>query len=799
MSSFSLSASDERKLVKNVPLHQYNVQFSFAADIIINHSKTFPDGGVTMSEHMITLNKRSLFGGFSAIKYIHILNIDYFNFTTDNIIEIGLSDSFYGIKSTKENILRFVRYFHRNYLLINGIIPTNLKINFSIEESYNIINPGIFLSLSKMFEGLYNANCSLRNCTYCHDVVRFIHKLITQENCIADFSRMPLNLMDNTYSTAIELAPIFDTLKFFPTISGIQIKDVGRPDFFYAIAPYVRESPNLRLISLEACNVSNGCGEFGVALAENPNLHLEYLDISDNPFEDLAPIAAALSQNNGNLWYLDFSNCNMSNYAMTIAMSSLIENQNLWDIIHLDFRGATVKSDSVDLILHYLRTIDQADHHSLRFLSFGKLTTRSDEIIAALTKHTQPIETLYLNGSKFDKNGIDNLLEFISETRTLKELDLSDTNLTPTDISDVITAIAENRNIFDFEIKLNNLGLKGEHLDTVLETFSKYSNCNWTCISLDKNGMKPNDVKKLAKTFMNMRKLTGVSISCNMKKNQSGNVEAIESLLNLPNLKKLWIHGDDKHYIGPALKRVFPKVKSKGLLLFDLAFNHIKDEGLIELQRMIEGNSMLYELTIDGSHPHNIETIKGFMTQAAKSKYLRRMKFPVEDVFYLVKRQSSKEERESVFRDIAIKQNAIQDQLLRNQTLKGLHSDLSEQNIPELDEMLDEMTARCHDRLSIFNTLKHNGALLSIGLPFPNLSEFEDQEKNIQTTEPTKEMQDYGITDAAVWLNEKPDETYQMHVKAINIRKGLAMESGLAKYEPESDNDFFVAESGIMV
>ena len=115
MSSFSLSASDERKLVKNVPLHQYNVQFSFAADIIINHSKTFPDGGVTMSEHMITLNKRSLFGGFSAIKYIHILNIDYFNFTTDNIIEIGLSDSFYGIKSTKENILRFVRYFHRNY------------------------------------------------------------------------------------------------------------------------------------------------------------------------------------------------------------------------------------------------------------------------------------------------------------------------------------------------------------------------------------------------------------------------------------------------------------------------------------------------------------------------------------------------------------------------------------------------------------------------------------------------------------------------------------------------------------
>lgn len=799
MSKFSLSSNDEKQLAKSIPSSQSFSKYTFIADITVNRVKKIVDGGVSMSEHIITLNKRNLLCNYSPFQYIHILSIDYFSFTTDTSIEIGIDGAFYLIQSTAENILRFARYFTRNYVMINGIIPKTQKINFTIDDKYEIANPGIFLSPSQMFEALYNATCSYLHFTYHHEVTQFVHKLIYQENCIADFSRMPIHLMDNTYSTAIELAPIFDTLKFFPTISGIQIKDVGRPDFFYAIAPMVRESPNLRLISLEACNVSQGCGEFGIALSENPNLHLEYLDISDNPFEDLAPVAAALSRNNGNLWYLDFSNCKMSTYALNIALSSLIENQNLWDIIHLDFRDAKTNSDSIDLILHYLKTIYDNNHSSLRFLSFGKITSRMTEVIRAFCKYTQPIETLYLNDCKFDKDSLNEFFGFVYESKTLQELDVSHSNLTPNEVADLILSISKNKHCSQFIIKLNGLGLNGKNLEPVVSAFAKTVGFNWSEIHMDSNGMKPADVKKLVKACSTMRRLTGLSISCNMKKSQSGCIDAVDAVLNLPYLKKLWIHGNKSCQLGPGLKRVFNRVKGKALVLFDVAFNNIGDEGLYELQRTIEGNQALYELTIDGSYPQSIDTIKAFMTAASKSRFLRRMKFPVEDVFYLVKTLKTKQQRAEMFKEISQRQSLVQDQLLKNQTSRGLHNDLSEQHIPELDEMLDEMTAKVHDRLSIFKVLKHSGALLSIGLPFPNLNQYDDQEKNLKEVQPSKTQEEYGIQDAACYLLEKPDDTYQMHVKAINVRKGLAGETGLEQIDVESENDFYNGDPGIQM
>ena len=789
MSKYALKEKDRKRLEDFVPKHQYRVQYSFRADVSVNKSK-YNKCGVAISEHMIVLAKKGFFFGFNRLMSINILIIDYFEVPSTDQVTFGTGEANIVVHGDPEDISKFAHTFLKNYKMICGILPPNLKCQISIEDSLNWEDFNPHLSPSQMFQTLYNCCCSLYNSTYCHEVVKFVHTLITTEDCVADFSRMPLHLIDGTYFTSIDLKPVFQALKFLPTISGIQMKDVGRPDFFYAIADIVRDSPTIRLISLEACNVSEGIPEFAYALTQNENLHLEYLDISDNPFNDLTPLSGALASNQGDLWYLDFSNCGMSNQAVFVAMTSLITNENLWGIIHLDFRGAIVREDSVNLILTYLSLVAENNSCTLKFLSFGSITTHLAHVIHALCKYQQPIEAFYLNGSTFDEQALIELLLFVQKSTTLQELDISDTNLKPDDIYKVIIAISRNNALESVDLHLNGLHLNGSKLKRVLEAFEETKTFRWQTLTFEDNDLSPKDVDNLVSVLKKMPTLTGLSISHNLKKGQSS-VNAVENILDhLTKLQKLWIAGDESRYIGKKLASIFRKASNKDLLIFDISHNHIKDEGLEELKRLVRSSTQLYELMIDGSHPHKPETLIDFMSEVAKSKTLRRMKFPADDVDYLIRRFVPKKEREQVFYNMSLKQREVQDTLLRNQTSIGFHSDLSEQLIPELDDMLEEMTLQSHDRVSMFNTLLHNGSTLAYGLPFPHLNENDDQTAHVQEYPPTAVMEEYDIPQAAVVCEEKPSDTKSMHVKAISIKKGTdILQESESRIPPAYAND----------
>ena len=765
-----ISESQISSISKFVPLHQYKVQQVFIAEVKQNGSK-YKNCGVAISEHMIILAKRGWIFGYNILNGFNILQIDFFDVREKTSVSFGDDEYTYDITGDEHDIMTFARTFIKNYKMISGIIPPSRQCNILIDDSIGISEFTPRLSPTQMFQTLYNANCAFYNSSYSHEVTQFVHNLITTENCVADFSRMPLHLIDDTYSSTIDLKPVFQTLKFLPTIYGIQMKDVGKPDFFFQISDIVKESPNIRLISLEACNVTEGIPEFAYALTQNKNLHLEYLDISDNPFADLTPLSAALAYNQGDLWYLDFSNCGMSNEAVKVAMTSLITNENLWGIIHLDFRGAVVHDDSVKLIIKYLTVVAEHNSSALKFLSFGSISTRLGDVLHTLTKYPQPIEVFYLNGCTFDQSAIERLIVFLQAAQHLQELDLSDTNLKPAEIALIIKGLARNTHISDVTLHLDDLKLNKGNLKIVLDAFSQTKNFSWSVVSFDSNEMGPKDVEEIVKTFSKIPSFIGLSISDNLKKGKAS-VEAVRSILTLPKLQKLWIRGSEKRYIGVKLSEVISSIKDRGLNLLDISFNHIKDEGMRALMKLIDGNRKLVELMIDGSHPHTPSVLMEFMDLASRSTILRRMKFPAEDVNYLMRRFIPKKDRQAIFTELSYKQRMIQDRLLRNQTMIGLHSDLSEQQIPELDDMLDEMTAESHERICGLNALVHNGSPLAYGLPFPHLKERDNQLENIQQDEDTEMAHEFMIPEVTETCIEQPSETRFMHAKAISIRKG---------------------------
>jgi hypothetical protein len=338
--------------------------------------------------------------------------------------------------------------------------------------------------------------------------------------------------------------------------------------------------------------------------------------------------------------------------------------------------------------------------------------------------------------------------------------------------------MAKNTQLGEITLRLNGLRLSKANLCTVLQAFQETKRFGWSIVTFDSNEMGPNDIHEIVKTFSKIPSLTGLSIGNNLKKGKAS-VEAVRSILELPKISKLWVRGGESRYIGPELSSLLPSVRDRGLTLLDISFNHIKDDGMRELIKLIDGNRKLVELMIDGSHPHSPELLMDFMECASKSSVLRRMKFPAEDVNYLMRRFVPKKERQRVFTELSQKQRAVQDRLLWNQTQLGLHSDLSEQQIPELDDMIDEMTAESHERISGYNALVHNGSTLAYGLPFPHLKESANQEKNLRQDEDDPIYSEFHIPEAGSTCIEQPSETRFMHAKAISIRKGEKFISGI--------------------
>jgi hypothetical protein len=77
-------------------------------------------------------------------------------------------------------------------------------------------------------------------------------------------------------------------------------------------------------------------------------------------------------------------------------------------------------------------------------------------------------------------------------------------------------------------------------------------------------------------------------------------------------------------------------------------------------------------------------------------------------------------------------QKFSQDKMQQNQAAIGLHSDLSKKAIPELDELLDQVTLAVHECLNGIKVTQHAGLTSAFGFQYPHLAEADEVTGQVQ-------------------------------------------------------------------
>lgn len=727
ISDYHLTPVEQSKIEKIVPLHQAKIHLAFRANIIANNKK-FNDGAVALSEHIITICKRSKIGkSLSLVLQIHLLDI--VNFSTSSETQCKIVTETDSVQIQSKAVLRFARVLIRNYYVITTTFPPGMRFQFRPHDPNLFPHFQPHMSPSQMFQFSYNANCSYYNTSYSHDVTRFFHRMITEGNGIANLTHLPLSQLEVNLGDPIQLRPVFAAFMFCPVIFGVTIEHVARPDIAISLAPLIIANSDVRIISFKDCRVESGISQIAKAIEKNPDNNIAYWDVSDNRMSDTAAFCAALARTNANVFYLNLSNTNMNPEATKILFKAITANRHLWNIKHLHLNYCEFNQMGIDLLCKHLNRLSIANKNVIRSLELSGIGFQPSDILNSLVRFPQPIENLDISHIQLKTKTYDELLKFLKNSKTLKKLNLSYTSIKPEMIDGIIKVINVNSNIKSINLDFSGNGLGGKKLPLFINSFQKTDLKKWEGLSLDKNNLTSGNLSNLIPLFKQMNNLKRISLSENFYQKTKDIQNLLIQLLSISSLDEIVIKGNTNKGLGTSLYPFIDKLKSNNQIkILDISMNHIGDIGLNKVSDLLLTNQTLTQIEINGSFPKDQLSLIKFFDTLASNKNIIHCSPPADDIYNYLSTVSSRD-KASIYELFSSKQVRSQCAMQKNQSDKGMHSDLTLLKIPELDKLLDDVTMEVHRRLQGLKLNEHSGIASAFGLPMPHLDEKEDQTK----------------------------------------------------------------------
>ena len=715
-----LSLEDQKKAKKLIPLTQAAVFQSFGCQFLID-SKKYEKGICVQSEHLVVFASRGIFSSFTPVLKFHILNLKEIEFVDDVTVIFHLPRR--KITLICDAATEFTQIMYRNYFFITTMWPQQMRAKINLVN--NELPPIKYtVSPAQMFQFQYNAYCSMFKADYFHEVTKFFHSLITTGNAFADFSKLPLSHIDTAFGDPLSLRPVISTMMFCPLIYGYIIRNVTRPDFLKAIAPLVERSKKIKLLQCSKCMVKEGVDDLASAMLNNPKLQILFYDLSNNPeLKEMSKLAYAFSRVRNPILYINLNNTGMQPEDVMNFMRALVTNDNLLELRYFLMRNAPTSKEAAKTFCQYLMKLEDK---KLRSVDIGSISGGVAFFLNRLILSEQPIEYLSLAGSTFNDRDFKALIEFLDQTETLNELDLSDIKLTFEQVSLVIEQINENNNIGGIVLHLNGLKI-GKNFANFLSFFSPDKLYKWKGLSLERCGLKAEIIVANARTLTNMTNLRILNIGHNLHYNQKKLKEAIHELFSLSYMSHLGLQGDKDNYIGTkGAKYVSAEMmENHSVFELDISNNQIGDEGLNAITDMVEQNNSIIELNVDGTGSKNIETFIRLFDVIAAHQSINEMPWPSEDIYWMIE-NSNKKTKQKVITTLALKQKLAEENMQKNQAATGLHSHLMKLQINEIDEMIDNLTLHVNKIISEEPIYNHSAITEIFHLPYPHVD--ADQE-----------------------------------------------------------------------
>ena len=707
-----------------VPMHQAKIHLAFRANVLFDR-KSHPNCAVALSEHMVTICTRGMFGrNLKLLITFHLFDIIRCGTSDEDTVMIVLPEHEITILAPK--CMRFVRNLLRNYILSAPLMPPPLRFRFKAHDPSHFPPFKPNLSPSQEFQFTYNANCSYYDTTYHHDIARYFHYLLTTGNGIFDLTQLPIHILEDALGESTDVRPITASLCFSPYIYGFTCENVTKSDLVKACASTVLMNSNLRILRVVDTGSQDGCKELARAMLENENSGIVYWDLSEHKM-DISHFGQALGEYSAPVVSLKLTNCEMDGFEMTTLLTSLIENEFLYEIRQLCISGNRMTSSHAEQLGEFLRRIDGSH---LEVLEIGP-AQNLEVIVESLLAGGHQLQTLRLIDTPIAEQAETALVNLIQASEILGELDLSGCQMTCAVLSSILTALSQNEKLTQLKLHLNRIDPHGSMFDilrkverkteqvlTSLQSDEALRN-KLTALSLDENAMKLEELVQLVEVSRISPNLKELSLCRNFPGNIPEIVTNLVRLIELPHLEILLVAGGDNARMeGSIMPLVTALLNNSTLKRLDISNNEIKDEGLKKVATVLRTNTTITSISIDGSKPQDLSSISEVLDVAAQNASLIDFPYPIDDIYDCVS-DLSDERRSRSFDLLAHLQAAIEARLTKNRAKVGVFSRLTLLHDKVLDELIDQITLELQEKLSSVQINQHLAVAKIIGLPLP--------------------------------------------------------------------------------
>ncbi|OHT11005.1 hypothetical protein TRFO_19499 [Tritrichomonas foetus] len=460
------------------------------------------------------------------------------------------------------------------------------------------------LSPAQNFQFTYDALCSYENVPYNHEIVRYFHYQIINHNGVFNAGYLPLDFSDDSNMPILkEMIPIFRALMYVKYVFGVVCDHVYRPEIFKAVSFQLILSQEVRFLHLSHCGATTGLKELANSIRQNRHCRVEYFDFSGNVFTDFRIGSSSHDHSNHTFFevfrdyptdviYLNFNFCQFKDTHLLSLFSAMKECSKLFNLKYLHIAGSQLIEGPKKVLGEYFSA-----HSTLKSLDIGDVPEDIEDVLKML--HSQPLECLYLYNDPITKSSFDELIKLIDKKKSLYTLDISNTGLSPDQVSRIVDSMSSRHGHMKLILRANNLKINGSGVQSLMRGFLNGQLDRWEKLSFDSNGMKKEDLVLLIPLFHQMVCLKELSLSENFDYTMPGIEMELCNLLRIPHLKILRIMGNDEHYLGP---------KGRPLLV-SIALSYLlrKTIGGLSINEIIDSQEHFADSSLELIMPHLIQ------------------------------------------------------------------------------------------------------------------------------------------------------------------------------------------------
>ena len=722
---YHLSPKEKEQVECIVPMHQAKIHLAFRANVLFD-SKSYKNCVVALSEHMVTVCSRALFGkNLKLLEAFHLLDVTGVTTIDDKTVVIEVNGHVLRVLSS--TCMRFVRNMLRNYVLSAPMMPRTLRFGFQTHdpEQFPPFEPK--LSPSQEFQFSYNANCSFYDTTYHHDVARYFHYLMTTGNGVFDMTQLPIDILEDALGESSDARPITASLCFCPYVFGFNCENISKSDIVRASASLVLMNSNVRVLRLVSTGAVDGCKDLAKAMLKNESPGVVYWDLSDNQM-DIMHFAQALGAYSEPVVSLKLRNCRMDTYALEMLLSSLIENQIHHGIKQLCISGNEMNATHAQMLATLLKC---EDCDQLKVLEIGPVQT-VEVVLDALTACCDQLKELHIIDTTITEKGEAALTAFLEAAKGLCVLDLSGCQMSIAAFESVLATVSHNEHIKSIALRFNRVDSRSAVMDVlrrgerktqqviaVLEV-DESLRMKTVALSLSENGIKEQELKQLLPVIRNMPNLKELWLDGNFNSKMPEVSDALLQLIQTPTLECLSVAGRDGYKLEGTLMPLIKALRRNNTLRrLDISNNEIRDAGLKQLCRSLRRNKTLISIAVDGAKPQDLSSIYEFLDIVASSSSLVAAPYPVDDIYECVAELTG-ERRERVFETLTHLQSAMEVRLAKNGSRAGIFSRLTLMDDRILNKIIDDITIDMQAKLASVNVYEHLAITQIVGLPLPS-------------------------------------------------------------------------------